>query len=201
MKIAVLLSGNGSNLQALITAARTGGLPAEIVLVLSDNPAAYGLKRAQDAGIKALYLPAGPSRTTLSGQAEERYVTALQEAGVQLVCLAGFMRVIKRRMLRAFPGKILNIHPSLLPSFPGLEAGKQALEYGVRYTGCTVHLVEEGVDTGPIIMQAVVPVNDDDTTESLVERIHREEHRIYPEAVKFFAREQLEISGRRVIIR
>ena len=187
MKIGVLLSGSGSNLQAIIDAVKDGSLPVEIGIVLFDNPDAFGLKRAEKAGIKAQYISPGPKRTVLSSEAEDKYVTALEENGCELVCLAGFMRVIKDKILNAFPGRVLNIHPSLLPSFPGLEAWKQALDYGVRFTGCTVHLVEKGVDSGPIILQAVVPVMPEDTPETLLSRIHEQEHKIYPLAIKLFA--------------
>ncbi len=187
MKIGVLISGSGSNLQAIIDAVKDGSLPVEIGIVLSDNPDAFGLKRAEKAGINAQYIPPGPKRTVLSPEAEDKYVTALKENGCELVCLAGFMRVIKDKILNAFPGRVLNIHPSLLPSFPGLEAWKQALDYGVRFTGCTVHLVEKDVDSGPIILQAVVPVLPEDTPETLLNRIHEQEHKIYPMAIKFFA--------------
>ncbi|HNQ35599.1 MAG TPA: phosphoribosylglycinamide formyltransferase [bacterium] len=200
LKIGVLISGNGSNLQALIDEVKAGRLPAEIALVLSDNPEAYGLKRAAAAAIPARFLPPGPKRTVLSPEAEAAYADAFKQAGVELVCLAGFMRVIKAGLLAAFPGRILNIHPSLLPSFPGLAAWKQALDYGVRYTGCTVHLVEAGVDTGPIILQAVVPVEANDTPETLLNRIHREEHRIYPEAVRLFAESRVRLDGRRAVV-
>ena len=199
-RIGVLLSGNGSNLQAIIDAVKDGRLPVEIGLVLSDNPNAFGLQRAEKAGIKAQYIPPGPKRTVLSPEAEAKYAAALKEAGCELVCLAGFMRVIKDKLLAAFPGRVLNIHPSLLPAFPGLEAWQQAFDYGVRFTGCTVHLVEKGVDTGPIILQAVVPVLPDDTPETLLDRIHREEHAAYPLAIKLFAEKRLKISGRRVFI-
>ncbi len=200
MKIGVLLSGSGSNLQAIIDAVKNDSLPAEIELVLSDNPDAFGLKRAEKAGIKAQYIPPGPKRTVLSPEAEAKYVAALKEAGCELVCLAGFMRVIKDKILTAFPGRVLNIHPSILPSFPGLGAWKQAFDYGVRFTGCTVHLVEKGVDTGPIILQAVVPILPEDTPETLLNRIHEQEHNIYPLAIKLFAEKRLKISGRRVFI-
>ena len=200
MKIGVLLSGSGSNLQAIIDAIKNGSLPVEIRLVVSDNPEAFGLKRAEQSGIKAQYIPPGPKRTVLSPEAEEKYITALKEAGCELICLAGFMRVIKDKILAAFPGRVLNIHPSLLPSFPGLKAWKQALDYGVRFTGCTVHLVEKNVDTGPIILQAVVPVLPDDTPETLLSRIHQQEYIIYPLAIKLFAEGKLEISGRQVSV-
>ncbi|MCX5642866.1 MAG: phosphoribosylglycinamide formyltransferase [Candidatus Omnitrophica bacterium] len=181
MKIGVLLSGSGSNLQAIIDATKNGSLPVEIGLVVSDNPDAFGLKRAEKAGIKAQYIPPGPKRTVLSPEAEEKYITALKEAGCELVCLAGFMRVIKDKILAAFPGRVLNIHPSLLPAFPGLEAWKQALNYGV-------------------IMQAVVPVLPNDTTKTLLNRIHQQEHIIYPMAIKLFAEKRLKISGRQVSV-
>ncbi|MFA5393243.1 MAG: phosphoribosylglycinamide formyltransferase [Candidatus Ratteibacteria bacterium] len=187
MEIGVLLSGNGSNLQAIIDAVNNGSLPAKISIVLSDKPDALGLKRAEKAGIKAQYIPPGPKRTVLSPEAEDKYIAALKEAGCELICLAGFMRVIKDKILAAFPGRVLNIHPSLLPSFPGLEAWKQALNHGVLFTGCTVHLVEKGVDTGPIILQSVVPVRPHDTPETLLNRIHKQEYIIYPLAIKLFS--------------
>jgi len=201
MQIGVLLSGKGSNLQAIIDAVKDGSLPVKIALVLSDRPDAFGLKRAEKAGVKARYIPPGPYRTILSKEAEKEYVTALKKAGVELVCLAGFMRVIKEGLLSAFPGRILNLHPSLLPSFPGLEAWKQAFDYGVRFTGCTVHFVKKGVDTGPIISQAVVPILPDDTPETLLNRIHQKEHLIYPLAIKLVAEGRIKIIGRRVIIK
>jgi len=201
MQIGVLLSGKGSNLQAIIDAVKDGSLPVKIALVLSDRPDAFGLKRAEKAGVKARYIPPGPYRTILSREAEKEYVKALKKAGVELVCLAGFMRVIKEGPLSAFPGRILNLHPSLLPSFPGLEAWKQAFDYGVRFTGCTVHFVEKGVDTGPIISQAVVPILPDDTPETLLNRIHQKEHLIYPLAIKLVAEGRIKIIGRRVIIK
>jgi len=200
MRIGVLLSGSGSNLQAIIDAIKDGSLPVEIAIVLSDNPDAFGLKRAEKSGIKAQHIPPGPKRTVLSPEAEEEYITALKEAGCELICLAGFMRVIKDKILAAFPGRVLNIHPSLLPSFPGLKAWKQALDYGVQFTGCTVHLVEKDVDTGPVILQAVVPVRPKDTPETLLSRIHQQEHIIYPLAIKLFAEGKLEIPERQVRI-
>ena len=200
MKIGVLLSGSGSNLQAIIDAVKNGSLPVKIGLVVSDNPDAFGLKRAEKSGIRAQYIPPGPKRTVLSTKAEEEYITALKETGCELVCLAGFMRIIKDKILAAFPGRVLNIHPSLLPSFPGLKAWKQALDYGVQFTGCTVHLVEKDVDTGPIILQAVVPVRPEDTPETLLSRIHQQEHVVYPLAIKLFAEKRSKISGRRIFI-
>ena len=200
MKIGILLFGSGSNLQAIIDAVKNGSLPVKIAMVLSDNPDAFGLKRAEKAGIRAQYIPPGPKHTVLSPEAEGKYIIALKEAGCELVCLAGFMRVIKDKILAAFPGRVLNIHPSLLPSFPGLKAWEQAFDYGVQFTGCTVHLVEKGVDTGPVIMQAAVPVLPEDTPETLLSRIHQQEHVIYPLAIKLFAEGKLTIFRRQVCI-
>ena len=199
--VGVLASGNGSNLQAIMDACAGGTPPFRVGAVVSDNPDARALVRAREAGIPAAYLPPGSHRTFLDPEQEHAYISFLKEHGVELICLAGFMRVIKHEMMAAFKNRILNIHPSLLPSFPGLEAWKQALEYGVRYTGCTVHFVAEGVDTGPVILQAVVPVLPDDTAETLLQRIHREEHRIYPEAVRLVAENRIVLQGRSAVIR
>ncbi len=184
LKIGVLASGKGTNLQAIIDTIVRKEIPAEIGIVLSDNPDAYCLKRAKKAGIKAVYLPPGRFKTYLEPQVEKNYINALQREKIELVCLAGFMRVLKKDFLKAFAGKVINIHPALLPSFPGLESWKQALDYGVKFTGATVHFVEEGIDSGPIILQAVVPVKEDDTPETLHQRIQEKEHIIYPLAIK-----------------
>lgn len=199
MNIGVLASGNGSNLQALIDAAGGGRLPASIRLVLADNPAARALERARAAGIPARFIAPGTTRPRLAPAVEDEYVRALRAAGIELVCLAGFMRIIGDRLLRAFPGRIINIHPSLLPAFPGLAAWQQALDYGVKVTGCTVHFVNRGIDTGPIILQATAPVRDDDTPATLLARIQRREHRLYPLAVRLIAEKRLAVTGRRVI--
>ena len=167
-------------------------------VVISDCPDAGVLEIARRSGIPAYHIPPGTHRTFLDPDREKKYVECLGEHAVDLVCLAGFMRVVKKDLLRGFPGRIINIHPSLLPAFPGLESWKQALEYGVKFTGCTVHYVEEGVDTGPIIIQAVVPVMSDDTPESLHARIQEKEHLIYPVAVKLIAEGKVTGSGRRV---
>lgn len=182
-RLGVLGSGKGSNFVALAEACRAGQVPAEVVLVLSDVEQAGILDRARERGIPARHLPPGPFRTKLDEAAEAAYITALQEARVDWVVLAGFMRILKAPFLRAFPQRIVNIHPALLPAFPGLEAWRQALEYGVKVTGVTVHLVDHGVDTGPIVAQAAVPVQDEDTPESLHARLQEVEHRLYPEAL------------------
>ncbi|MCK4244661.1 MAG: phosphoribosylglycinamide formyltransferase [Candidatus Omnitrophica bacterium] len=200
LKIGVLASGKGTNLQAIIDAIRRKEVPAEIGIVLSDNPDAYALERVKKAGIRALYLPAGRFKTYLEERIEKNYINVLKKEGVELVCLAGFMRVLKRDLLNAFAGRIINIHPALLPSFPGLESWKQALNYGVKFTGATVHFVEEGIDSGPIILQAVVPTKPDDTPETLHRRIQEKEHIIYPLAIKLIAENRLRIEGRRVNI-
>ena len=197
--IAVLASGRGSNLEAIIKCMENGTLHANLACVISDNQDARCLQIARDHGIKALWLDPGPKKTWLLPEYEEKYVKTLQEHKVDLVCLAGFMRVIKKPLLEAFKGRILNIHPALLPSFPGLEVQRKALEYGVKFSGCTVHFVTEDVDAGPIVTQAVVPVLDDDTPETLAQRILEEEHRIYPEAINIIVSGDYRIEGRRVI--
>lgn len=181
--IGVLASGRGSNLLALLEARAEGRLDAEVRVVVSDVPAARALDHARRFGVEALCIPPGPFRTRLGEAEEAEYVRALTERGVNLVVLAGFMRVVHGPFFETFRGRILNVHPSLLPSFPGLHAQRQALEHGVKIAGCTVHFVEEKVDAGPIIAQAAVPVLDDDTEETLSARILREEHRILVEAV------------------
>jgi len=200
--IGVLASGRGSNLQAIIDAIKSGYIKnAEIKVVISDRSDAYALERARAASIPAVHIDPAPYK----GRREEYdnlIINTLMEHGVTpeqgLVLLAGYMRILTPTFIRRYRMRILNIHPSLLPAFPGLRAQKQALEYGVKYTGCTVHFAEEEVDKGPIILQAVVPVYDDDTEETLSERILKEEHRIYPESVKLFVEGRLKIEGRRV---
>lgn len=197
--IAVLASGRGSNLEAIIRGIENGTLHANLACVISDNRDARCLQIARDHGFKALWLDPGPKKTWLLPEFEDNYVKTLQEHNVDLVCLAGFMRVIKKPLLEAFKGRILNIHPALLPSFPGLEVQRKALEYGVKFSGCTVHFVTEDVDAGPIVTQAVVPVLDDDTPETLAARILKEEHRIYPDAINIIVSGKYRIDGRRVI--
>jgi phosphoribosylglycinamide formyltransferase 1 len=180
-QLGVLISGRGSNLQAIIDAARDGRLSASIAVVVSNKPDAAGLERARAAGIETEVLShrAYPDRESY----DRALVTALQAHGVTLVCLAGFMRLLSATFLNAYPNAVLNIHPSLLPSFPGVDAQKQALDYGVKVTGATVHLVTPELDAGPIVLQAVVPVAEHDTVETLSARILAEEHRIYPAAI------------------
>jgi phosphoribosylglycinamide formyltransferase-1 len=196
-RLAVLISGRGSNLQALIDAIETGKLDAEIVLVISDRSDALGLSRAEKAGIPTRVVPwEGEEQRTAYF---ERMVRILQEAQVDLVVLAGFMRLLSANLIKAFPHRVINIHPSLLPAFPGLRAQHQALEYGVRVSGCTVHFVDEGLDTGPIILQKAVPVYDDDTEETLADRILAKEHEALPEAVALVLGKEWKIRGRKVI--
>jgi phosphoribosylglycinamide formyltransferase-1 len=200
-RIGVLGSGKGSNFVAIADACAAGTVPAEVVLVVSDVPEAGILARARERLIPARFIPPGTFRTKLDEAAERAYVEALQAAGVDLVVLAGFMRVLKDAFLQAFAGRIINIHPSLLPSFPGLAAWQQALAHGVRVTGCTVHFVDAGVDSGPIIGQQTVPVLDDDTLEALHQRIQAAEHTLYPQCVAAIARGQIDVRGRRVLWR
>jgi phosphoribosylglycinamide formyltransferase-1 len=198
-RLGVLGSGKGSNFIAIADAVAVGKVPAEIALVASDVESAGILAQARERKLPAQFIPPGKFRTKLDEDAERAFVAALQSAKVDLVVLAGFMRVLKGDFLRAFEGRIVNIHPSLLPSFPGLEAWKQALDHGVKVTGCTVHFVDAGVDAGPIIGQQTVPVLDNNTAESLHQRIHAAEHQLYPECVAAIARGQISVSGRRVI--
>jgi phosphoribosylglycinamide formyltransferase 1 len=200
-KIGVLGSGKGSNFAAVADACASDRIPAEIALVLSDIPSAGILGRARERGITAEFLDPGKFRTKLDEAAEQTWINRLREAGVNLVVLAGFMRVLKGPFLRAFEGRIVNIHPSLLPSFPGIAAWKQALDHGVKVTGCTVHLVDAGVDSGPILGQKTVPVLDHDTPESLHHRIQIAEHDLYPECIALLAKGAVIINGRRVTTR
>ncbi|MBI5117320.1 phosphoribosylglycinamide formyltransferase [Candidatus Poribacteria bacterium] len=201
LKVGVLGSGKGTNLQSIIDNVTTGRIPARITCVISDVEDAFILERARKHGIEAIYIPPGKYKTRLDKETEEKYIKCLKDHGVGLVVLAGFMRMLKEDFINTFPNRIINIHPSILPAFRGLEAWKQALEYGVKYTGCTVHFVELGMDTGPIILQAVVEVKNDDTPETLHQRIQIEEHRIYPETIRLIAEGRLEIRGRKVIAR
>lgn len=196
-RIGVLLSGRGSNFEALAESVSARRIPsAEIAVVISNKPDAPGLERAKDRGIPALAIPSkGLEREAF----DRKVVSALQEQKVDLICLAGYMRLLSPFFVAAFPQRILNIHPSLLPSFPGLESQKQALDYGVKFAGCTVHFVDENLDAGPIILQATVPVVDTDDERTLSERILKEEHRIYTEAVKLILHGHYRIVGRRVV--
>jgi phosphoribosylglycinamide formyltransferase-1 len=194
--IAVLISGSGSNLQAIIDASEKGEIPCRVGLVISNKADAYGLVRARKHGIPTEVI----SHRDFSSREEfdQRLVEILRKSGAELVCLAGFMRVLTPVFVRAFPNRILNIHPALLPSFPGTHGPKQALDYGVRFSGCSVHFLDEGVDTGPIVVQAVVPVYDEDTEETLAARILIQEHKIYPMAIRLFFQGSLKVEGRRV---
>jgi phosphoribosylglycinamide formyltransferase-1 len=195
-RLGVLLSGRGSNFEAIARSIQEGRLDAEIAVVISNRPEAAGLARARELGLTAVSIPSkGVER-----QAYDRSVAEeLQRHGVELVVLAGYMRLLSGYFIREFPQRIVNIHPSLLPSFPGLDAQHQALEHGVKFSGCTVHFVDEDLDSGPIIRQAVTPVQDDDTAETLSARILVEEHRIYSEAIALVLSGKYRISGRRVL--
>lgn len=197
-RIAVLLSGRGSNFEALADSISAGRIPnAEVAIVISNRESAAGITKARDLGIPAQVIPS----TGLQREAYDKLVVAtLREKKVDLVCLAGYMRLLSAYFVAAFPNRIVNIHPSLLPAFPGLEAQRQALEHGVKFTGCTVHFVDENLDAGPIIIQAVVPVEDRDTVETLSERVLHEEHRIYSEAVRIVLEGRYRVEGRRVLL-
>lgn len=197
--VGVLASGRGSNLQAILDAIRAGRCPARVAVVISDRKGAGALDRATAAGVRALHLePAAyPDRTAF----DHGVAAVLDAEGVELVCLAGYMRVLSAEFVRRYARRILNVHPALLPAFPGLHAQRQALEHGVKVAGATVHLVDEGVDTGPIVLQGTVPVEDGDTVETLAARILQVEHRLYPEAIRLFAEGRLVVEGRRVRVR
>jgi len=197
-RIGVLLSGRGSNFEALADSVSAGRIPdAEIAIVLSNRESAPGIEKARERGIATRVI----ASKGLEREAYDKLVVeALQEAQIDLVCLAGYMRLLSAYFVRAFPNRILNIHPSLLPAFPGLESQRQALEHGAKFAGCTAHFVDENLDAGAIILQAVVPVEDADTPETLSERILREEHRIYSEAVRIVLEGNYRIEGRRVLI-
>ena len=198
LRLGVLGSGRGSNFVAIAEACRHGTIPAELAVVVSDQAGAGILEHARRFGCPAEFIEPGKFRTKLDESAETKLIETLQKARVDLVVLAGFMRILKGEFLRIFSGRVINIHPSLLPSFPGLEAWRQALEHGVKITGCTVHFVDHGIDTGAILAQAAVPVLPDDIPESLHARIHEAEHRLYPEVIGKLARQAYEIRGRQV---
>lgn len=199
LKIAVLVSGGGSNLQSIIDAIDSKRLDARIEAVVCNNPDAFAIERARKHNIpvEVVTKEAFPSKDAFNVE----IVRVLKARGVDLVVLAGYMRIVTKAVLDAFPMRVINIHPSLLPSFPGLGVQRKALEHGVRFSGCTVHFVDEGVDSGPIIIQAVVPVLDNDTVESLSKRILAEEHRIYPQAIQLISEGRVAVEGRRVYIK
>ena len=196
-KLAVLVSGRGSNLQAIIDSVDKSSLTAEISLVLSNVKDAYALERAKKHGLEVVFLDPKifPNKATY----EKKMVELLRSKSVDLICLAGFMRILGKKFIEAFPGQIINIHPSLLPAFPGLNVQKKALEHGVKFSGCTVHFVNEEIDGGPIIKQSVVPIHDKDSIESLSKRILEQEHIIYPEAIQLIIEDKIKFSGRRVL--
>ncbi len=201
LSIGILGSGKGSNAQTIIDAVKSGKLKARVACVISDVPDAFILERARHNNIPAEHVDCAPFKSKLDGEAEQRVIEILRRHGADFVALAGFMRIVKPGLLRAFPQAIVNIHPALLPAFPGLESWKQALEHGAKVTGCTVHFVDEGTDTGPIIIQRTVPVLDDDTPETLHARIQEQEHIAYPQALQLIAAGRIRIEGRRVFIR
>ena len=195
-RLGILISGRGSNFEAIADAVANGSIAAEIVVVIANRPEARGLDAARQRGLNAISIPSkGLDREVY----DHMLLEELHKQQVDLVCLAGFMRLLSGSFIRQFPNRILNIHPSLLPAFPGLDAQHQALEHGVKITGCTVHFVDEHLDAGPILLQAAVPVLDDDTVESLSARILREDHRIYPEAIRIVLSGRYATEGRRVI--
>ncbi len=199
VKIGVLVSGRGSNLQAIIDNIEQGKLSAEIVMVISDQPDAFALQRAGKHGIPAVHI-SSKGYTGRRDEYDALLVSELRKHKVDLVILAGFMRIISKTLVSAFPHRIMNIHPALLPSFPGLHVQKAAIEHGVKFSGCTVHFVDEGMDTGPIIIQAAVPVLDGDTEDTLAARILAQEHKIFSRAIQLFADGRLRVEGRRVLV-
>jgi phosphoribosylglycinamide formyltransferase 1 len=198
MNLAVLVSGSGSNLQAMIHAAEKGVLGGTVKTVISDRSEAFALQRARNHGIEAIYL--NPRDFSCREDYDQSICTLLEERAIELIALAGFMRLLSPVFVRRYPGQIMNIHPSLLPAFPGLDGVKQALDYGVKVSGCTVHFVDEGLDTGPIILQEAVPVLETDHEETLHQRIHQVEHRLYPRAISLFMQGRLTVKGRRCIV-
>lgn len=199
MNIGILISGRGSNMLAIIKAVENGEIPnAKVSVVISDKPNAAGIEKAKSCGIETLII----ERKGLNREEhDEKILTELRKRKVEVVCLAGYMRLLSKKFIEAYPNRIVNIHPSLLPAFPGLDAQKQAIEYGVKVSGCTVHFVDEKLDHGPIILQKAVEVKDDDTPESLSARILEQEHKIYVEALKLIAENKIEVRGRKVILK
>lgn len=200
LPLGVLVSGGGTNLQSIIDACEAGRTGASVAVVISNRASAFGLERARKHGIATAHIPVGQTGSADWEAADARQVEVLQAHGVQLVCLAGYMRKIGPRLLTAFPGAIMNIHPALLPAFPGVEVQWTAAEYGVRIAGCTVHFADEEFDRGPIIIQAAVPVMPGDTGDDVAHRILEQEHRVYPQAIKWFAAGRLSIANRHVMV-
>ncbi len=199
ISLGILVSGNGTNLQAIIDSIEAGRLDARVKIVISNNKDAYAIERAKRHHIPTFIIQ--DSHFPTKKDYDRHLVELLKSHSVDLVVMAGFMKLLTPAFIRAFPMKIVNIHPALLPQFPGLHVQKKAVEYGVKFSGATVHIVDEGVDSGPIVIQAAVPVYDDDTEETLSQRILKEEHRIYPQAIQFFAQGRIEVKGRKVIIK
>jgi len=198
LNIAVFASGRGSNFQSIIDSVKAGEIPAEINILISDNQKAGALKRAESEDIENIFI--NPDHFETKKDYEEELISILEGVNIDLIVLAGYMRILSPLFVKHFKNRIINIHPSLLPAFRGLDAQKQAVDYGVKYSGCTVHFVDQGMDTGPIIMQAVVPVAQDDSADDLASRILKEEHRIYPESIKLIAEDKIVIEGRKVKI-
>ena len=203
LKLGILISGRGSNMESILKAIKKKNIPIEPAVVISNRSDAKGLKIAQKLGVKTDIVQSKGFEGT-RWEYDKKIIATLKKHGVTqtngLVCLAGFMRIISPEFVKKFKNKIINIHPALLPAFPGLDSQKQALDYGAKFSGCTVHFVDAGMDTGPIIIQAVVKIKDDDTEESLAKRILKEEHRIYPQAVGLFAENKIKVKGRKTII-
>lgn len=200
LSIGILGSGKGSNAQSILDAIAAKKLHAKVAIVISDVPDAHILERARRHGIPAEYVDCAPFKTKLDGEAEQKVIGLLKKHGANLIALAGFMRIVKPGLLNAFAGRIINIHPALLPAFPGLQSWKQALDHGAKVTGCTVHFVDAGTDTGPIIVQKSVPILEGDTPETVHARIQEQEHVAYPEALQLIAQGRVRIEGRRVVI-
>ncbi len=198
LRIGVLASGGGSNLQSILDACAEKRIDAKVALVLTDNPQAFSIERAKNAGVPVALIELDKNITR--EEHDKKVVAALKEHGVDTVALAGYMLLVTPVLLKAFPQRVINIHPALLPSFPGLHVQEAALNHGAKFSGCTVHFVDEGMDTGPIIIQAVVPIRDDDTPSTLGARILREEHRIYPQALQYLAEGRLRVKGTRVYL-
>lgn len=199
LRLGFLASGRGSNLQAILDQIEAGGVDAEAAVLISDKADAFALQRADNHGVLSKHI--NPRDFASRETYEEAILQVFESCGVDLVILAGYMRLIGDKLIEAYPNRIMNIHPALLPSFPGVHGQRDALAYGVRFSGCTVHFVDKGMDTGPIILQAVVPVLPEDDEEALSARILKEEHKIYSEAIRLFAEGRLQVDGRRVIIK